>query len=693
MVKDFKKATNQLVLLILAVLLVLDATASVEYYVSPDGSDANPGAKAEPFATLEAARDTVRKLPRPLKEPVNIWIRGGRYFLNDTFVLTPDDSGSTDCRITYAAYPGETPIIFGSRPVKGWKKMTESTAGIDPKAKDKLWYADIEKGLKFHFMYVDGQPAIRSRSINHDNWRKWGSWGKDFTAEKPEKRGTLVTFKDKELLNHLPSNGDVEMFAILMQYGVIGNGVMKDIHAGNGTARWNSNQMNLNYGRRTNERHFRLENALKFIDMPGEWAVDSQKGRIYYWPILNDMKNSEVLVPHLYQLARFQGQPEQEKWVHDIEFRGITFMHTDRLPEDKWPRWWLKRQWENPDAALFVQGAHDCTFAGNRVMHSGTYGITLCHYAQNIKISGNEIGYTGSGGVFLWGHGPGLLDVNHHNTIRGNYLHDHGLANYWHSPNVQIYQSGSNVITHNLLKHSAYSCISMVGADNGRAFALDRAEGSFEGQVDKSDMFKTRWEDVSSEMMEKLRTGWKPNNVEMKPFLHSGNNNVSYNVIVEPHSKLNEGGAIYAWWCGNGNVWEKNLVYKNGAMPGSSIFALDDRAEYVTVKDNVAWIHGKILNLVGARAQEKGNVISGNVRVKFRPEWVSRYKNKIGDWWVNKETREDFDWLYREIKTGADQLGGWPGDPDVGIPGFREVAGPAVSSSKKDLPREMKTLY
>jgi hypothetical protein len=679
--------------LILILLLLAVRVVGAEFYVSPNGSDSNAGTKAKPFATIEAARDAVRELARPLKQPVNVWVRGGRYFMDDTFVLTPADSGSYDAAITYAAFPGETPVFLGSRLVEGWKKLTEDVPGVHPNAKGKLWFADIDKGWKFHFMYVDGQPAQRSRSVNHDNWRQWGAWKKDFIASEPDKQGTVVTFTDKGLLKDLPSNGDVEMFAILMQYGVIGNGILKEINPDNGTARWNSNQVNLNYGGRDNEKHFRLENALAFIDVPGQWAVDSQKGRIYYWPLLNDMKNCEVLVTKLNQLVRFQGSSQEKKWVHHIDLRGLTFKHTDRLPEDKWPRWWLKRQWENPNAVIFMQDTHDCAIVGNRILYSGSYGITLCHYSQHIDIRGNEIGFTGSGGVFLWGYGPGLIDVNHHNTIVQNYIHDHGLANYWHSPSIQIYQSGSNVIEYNLLKYSAYNGISIVGADNGRAFALDRLEGCWEGQVDKHDMFKPRWDSLPQDVIQKLKGGWKPNNMEMKQYLHSRNNNIAYNVIVEPHSKLNEGGAIHAWWCGKDNIWKKNLAYKNGQMPGSSIFALDDRAEYVTVQGNVAWIQGKILNLVGARPSETGNVINGNVRVYFKPEWISRDKVNIGHWWVNRDGRKEFDWLYREIRTQVDNLGGWLGDPDVGLPGFGSAIDPEKSNLEHQLPKDMRTLY
>ena len=35
--------------------------AEMSFFVSPDGDDAHPGTKAQPFKTLEAARDAVRK--------------------------------------------------------------------------------------------------------------------------------------------------------------------------------------------------------------------------------------------------------------------------------------------------------------------------------------------------------------------------------------------------------------------------------------------------------------------------------------------------------------------------------------------------------------------------------------------------------------------------------------------------------
>src|SRR5579864_9201946 len=71
------------------------ASGQTAFYISPQGNDAWSGTSAEPnaarqdgpFATLEAARDAVRKLKMrgPLAEPVTIYLRAGVYRLGKTF--------------------------------------------------------------------------------------------------------------------------------------------------------------------------------------------------------------------------------------------------------------------------------------------------------------------------------------------------------------------------------------------------------------------------------------------------------------------------------------------------------------------------------------------------------------------------------------------------------------------------------
>ena len=42
-----------------------------------------------------------------------MWLRGGTYYLPQTLAFTPEDSGTKKTPVTYAAFPGEEPVISG----------------------------------------------------------------------------------------------------------------------------------------------------------------------------------------------------------------------------------------------------------------------------------------------------------------------------------------------------------------------------------------------------------------------------------------------------------------------------------------------------------------------------------------------------------------------------------------------------
>ena len=101
------------------------------FYVSTGGDDRwsgrLPAPEANqndgPFATLTRARQAVRELKAQgdLPGPVDVLLRGGKYFLDQPVVLGSEDSGTHSCPVSYRAYPGEVPIDFskiGIRPKK-----------------------------------------------------------------------------------------------------------------------------------------------------------------------------------------------------------------------------------------------------------------------------------------------------------------------------------------------------------------------------------------------------------------------------------------------------------------------------------------------------------------------------------------------------------------------------------------------
>ena len=83
------------------------AAQAAEYYVSPTGSDANPGSESSPFATLQKGNDAAAAGD-------TVWLRGGTYY--GTGPITLSKSGTSDTKRTKIwAYSGEKPVFDFSR--------------------------------------------------------------------------------------------------------------------------------------------------------------------------------------------------------------------------------------------------------------------------------------------------------------------------------------------------------------------------------------------------------------------------------------------------------------------------------------------------------------------------------------------------------------------------------------------------
>jgi len=141
----------------------------VTFYVCPDGNDAWSGRLERPvadrtdgpLASLHGARDAVRKLKAqgPLSEPVRIRVAAGTYAMTSTLVLTPLDSGTTDCPVVYEAALDSKPLFTGGRSITGWQQAEGGlwTAHV-PQVAAGEWY--------FEQLWVNGSRATRARSPN-----------------------------------------------------------------------------------------------------------------------------------------------------------------------------------------------------------------------------------------------------------------------------------------------------------------------------------------------------------------------------------------------------------------------------------------------------------------------------------------------------------------------------------------------
>lgn len=122
--------------------------SSTFLYVSPEGSDSNNGSAGAPFLTLEKARDTIRAMTSGQKAAgVTVYLRGGVHRRTTTFTLSLQDSGTASAPVVYAAFPGETPVLTGTRVLNSaqWSPLAVSehlrvAPGVDPA---RVWETSV----------------------------------------------------------------------------------------------------------------------------------------------------------------------------------------------------------------------------------------------------------------------------------------------------------------------------------------------------------------------------------------------------------------------------------------------------------------------------------------------------------------------------------------------------------------------
>ena len=124
---------------------VLAQTADL--YVSPTGSDSNPGTLEQPLATFNQARiaaDALLQKDKGRTTPIVVMFRAGTYYFSSTLNFTSADSGTSSLGIVYENYPDETPVFTGGVKLTGWKSTGSNSWEVTLPAStqyfEQLWY-------------------------------------------------------------------------------------------------------------------------------------------------------------------------------------------------------------------------------------------------------------------------------------------------------------------------------------------------------------------------------------------------------------------------------------------------------------------------------------------------------------------------------------------------------------------------
>jgi len=417
---------------------------AVRYFVSPKGKDTNPGTYGKPFATLERARDAVRKHKRHGTLPQGgacVYLRGGRYAVTRTFTLSGEDSGSFGAPVVYRAWQDERPVLDGGFPVRGFRKVSDAAvlARLPEEARGKVFVADLKAqgftALGAQPGYGRGQTNQAVRELFQDGQpleiARWPNTG-NLKMEAVNITNLVFTCATNRLArwshaDDLMANG--YWFHLWAECTV----PLASADAATGVFKLKEKP----YHNMRDGRPFYVLNLLEEIDRPGEWFLDRANGLLYVWPLKHPWFSKLVL-------SRWNKPFIEAKNVQEVALQGLTFEYGQQH-------------------GLVLDTCVNVTVAGNVIRRLGGTALTVTDGA-NVRIYGNNLHTLGHAGMLVGGGNRKNL-TSGRVVIENNDVGHFARCSRTYNPALLLEGCGARV-AHNRFHHAPSSAMRIEGNDH-----------------------------------------------------------------------------------------------------------------------------------------------------------------------------------------------------------------------------------
>jgi len=453
-----------------------------EFYVSPSGDDANDGLSPEkagasgPFATLAHARDEVRKLKQAAlpKGGIAVNLRGGVYQLPESLAFTQEDSGSSGSPIIYRAYKDEKPRLAGGKVLKAsdFAPITddEISKRLAPEARGKVLVADLKSlGLKhtgpFPDIFKDGggifELFFNGKRMKLSRWPY-----DDYTTMKQvlvigEKTGRtnvpgVFEYREEEPARWNPTNGvwlkgqwRVGWEDPAIKVGSISttNHQITFATGLNGGIGSKYKRTTVPYG--SGQEKWCAINLPEEILHPGQWAIDFNSQKLYFWPPA-PLESADIVISQLDQpLVSING-------ASDLAFIGLTF------------------EGSLGEGMVITNGLRDLV-AGCTFLNLGGNGIQL--QGRGCGVQSCDMHDLGKGCVIMNGNpGDRASLTQAGNYVVNNHLHHYGVLKSQYSAAINTARLVDNakrdegvvgcLFAHNSIHHAPRDAFLYGGNDN-----------------------------------------------------------------------------------------------------------------------------------------------------------------------------------------------------------------------------------